>query len=189
MTIGLVGLGSIGYAVARFSQAIFSARFLAYDPFVSVEVMAAQGVEKREHLLDMVPEVDILSLHVSLTPETRHLVDEAVLRAMKPGAYLINTARGAVVDERALIKALQERWIAGAATDVFEEEPLKPENPLLKMSNVIVTPHIAGVTVQASAKRYVWMVKRMLEAFAGKRPEGLINPEVWPKYLEKTREN
>jgi phosphoglycerate dehydrogenase-like enzyme len=183
--IGLVGLGSIGTSVARLCRSAFSARILACDPFVDPEKMLAQGVEKRENLIDMVREVDFLSIHVALTGETRHLIDETILRAMKPGAYLINCARGEVVDEKALIKALQNNWIRGAAIDVLEEEPLNPGNPLLSLPNVIVTPHIAGITVQSSVQRGEETARRILDFFAGKKPQGLVNPDVWPGYLQR----
>ena len=125
-TIGLVGFGFIGSSVARLCQRAFSARVLAFDPFVTREQILAQGAEKSDSLIDMAREVDFLSLHMSLTDATRHLINETILRAMKPGAYLINCARGEVVDEKALIMALQNKWIRGAATDVLEEEPTEP---------------------------------------------------------------
>jgi D-3-phosphoglycerate dehydrogenase / 2-oxoglutarate reductase len=183
--VGLVGLGAIGSTVARMCKSGFSCRILAFDPFVSQERMAAMGVEKRDSLTALAKEVDFLSLHINLINETKHLINETVLRAMKPGAFLINCARGPVVDEKALVKALQEKWITGAATDVFEEEPVNPENPLLTMPNVIVTPHIGGVTVQSSVRRGSELVKRILEVFDGKKPEGLVNPDVWPAYLKR----
>jgi D-3-phosphoglycerate dehydrogenase / 2-oxoglutarate reductase len=185
-TIGLAGFGFIGASVARLCRAAFSARMLAYDPFVSREKMLAQGVEKRDSLIDLAGEVDFLSLHVALTDDTRHLINETVLRAMKPGAFLINCARGEVVDEKALIMALHNNWIAGAAIDVLEEEAINPKNPLLNMPNVIITPHIAGITVQSSSKRVEEITERLLELFAGKKPKGLVNPDVWPMYLQKT---
>jgi phosphoglycerate dehydrogenase-like enzyme len=184
-TIGLVGLGYIGSAVARICQNALSARVLAFDPFVSQEKMAAQGVEKRGNLIDMAREVDFLSLHVVLTNDTRHLINETILRAMKPGAYVINCSRGEVVDEKALILALRNKWIGGAATDVLEEEPINSENLLLEMPNVIITPHIAGVTIKSSYMRVEVIARRILEVFAGKMPCGLVNPDVWPKYLHK----
>jgi D-3-phosphoglycerate dehydrogenase len=186
-TIGLVGLGSIGSAVARICQGALSARILAFDPFVSWEKMLAQGVEKRENLIDMAREVDFLSLHAVLTNDTRHLINETILRAMKPGAYLINCARGEVVDEKALIMAIQNKWISGAATDVLEEEPVNPENPLLDMPNVIITPHIAGVTIKSTFMRVEEIAKRILDIFAGIKSEGLVNPEVWPRYIHKLK--
>lgn len=185
-TVGLVGFGSIGAAVARLCQHAFSARLMAYDPFVSQERMADQGVEKYENLIELAGQVDFLSLHTTLSAETEHIINEAVLRAMKPGAYLVNCARGAVVDEKALIMALRNGWIAGAATDVFEEEPIESNNPLMDMRNVIITPHIAGITRQSSVQRGEELVKRILDFFAGNKPEGLINPEVWPRYRKES---
>lgn len=181
-TIGLAGFGSIGRAVARICQRAFSARILAYDPFIDQDQMASQGVEKYENLIDMAGEADFLSLHMALNNETRHMINNAVLRSMKPGSYLINCARGEVVDEKVLITALKEGWIAGAALDVFEEEPIDPQNPLLNMPNVIVTPHIAGITHQSSIERGEELVKRVLDFFSGQKPAGLVNPEVWAKY-------
>jgi D-3-phosphoglycerate dehydrogenase / 2-oxoglutarate reductase len=186
-TIGLVGFGSIGSSVARLCRRTFSARVLAYDPFVPPEKMSPQGVEKRDNLADMAREVDFLSLHVALTDATRHLIDETILRAMMPGAYLINCARGEVVDEKALTKAIKNRWIAGAATDVLEEEPVDPGNPLLDLSNVIITPHIAGITAQSSFQRGEEVVRQILEVFSRTKPKGLANPDVWPEYLEKSK--
>jgi D-3-phosphoglycerate dehydrogenase / 2-oxoglutarate reductase len=186
-TIGVVGFGFIGSSVARLCQRAFSARVLAYDPFVTQETMLVQGAEKRDSLIDMAREVECLSLHVALTGATRHLISENVLRAMKQGAYLINCARGELVDESALIKALQGNWIAGAATDVLEVEPIDPKNPLLNMSNVILTPHIAGITIQSSYQRGEAIIKQILELFSGKKPKGLANPDVWPICLQKMK--
>jgi D-3-phosphoglycerate dehydrogenase / 2-oxoglutarate reductase len=184
-TIGLVGLGSIGSSVARLCRQAFSARILAYDPFVDQRTMLERGAEKRDNLINMAREVDFLSLHVGLTDDTWHLINEAVFRALKPGAFLINCARGEVVDEKAMLIALQNNWIRGAALDVLQEEPLNPTNPLLYQPNVIITPHIAGVTVESSSHRGEEIAKRILEAFCGKKPAGLINPDVWPEYLQK----
>jgi D-3-phosphoglycerate dehydrogenase / 2-oxoglutarate reductase len=186
-TVGLVGLGSIGCALAALTQRAFSTRVLAFDPFISREKMASCQVEKRDNLPDLARESDFLSLHVNLSDKTRHLINEDILRVMKPGAFLINCARGEIVDEKALVKALQEKWIAGAAADVFEEEPVSSLNPLLSLPNMIVTPHIAGISAQSSIERGTQAVKRLLKAFTGEKPEGLANPEVWDKYLEKLK--
>jgi D-3-phosphoglycerate dehydrogenase len=180
-SIGLVGFGHIGSAVARLCRAAFSARVLAFDPFIGREAMLAQGVEKKENLIDLAAEVDVLSLHLALTTATRHLIDESVLEAMRPGAFLVNSARGEVMDEKALIEALKNGRIGGAALDVLEEEPLDPANPLLDMPNVIVTPHIAGISVQSSLQRGDEIVRRVLDFFSGKKPQGLVNPEAWPR--------
>ncbi len=184
-TIGIVGLGNIGSKVASMCRAIFDVRLLGFDPFVSAERMAAVGVEKVDDLLTLAKEADFLLLHALLTRETHHLVNRQVLRAMKPSAFLVNCARGPIVEEAALIEALREGWIAGAALDVFEREPLPADSPLFELDNVILTPHIAGVTVQGNRRRGVQLAQRVLTALAGDRPEGLVNPEVWPQFLER----
>jgi phosphoglycerate dehydrogenase-like enzyme len=184
-TIGIVGFGHIGSTVARLSQAAFSCRILAYDPYVTKEQMAASGVEKVSDLLTMAQEVDFLLLHLALTKDSHHLINEDLLRRMRKDAFLVNCARGSAVDEKALIRALKEGWIAGAALDVFEEEPIQPDNPLLTMDNVILTPHIAGVTVESNKKRGSELMQRVLSVLTGKRPEGLVNPEVWPQFVKR----
>jgi phosphoglycerate dehydrogenase-like enzyme len=184
-TIGLVGLGSIGSTVARLCRSALSARVIAYDPYVSVDRMKAQGIEKCDALPALASQADFVSLHMALTDKTYHLIDEKIFRAMKPAAYFINCARGDVVDEKAFIRALQEKWIRGAATDVFEHEPVDPDNPLLDMPNVIVTPHIAGLTVQSCSYRSEVLVKRLLGVLAGNQTDGVVNPEVWPQYLKR----
>jgi D-3-phosphoglycerate dehydrogenase / 2-oxoglutarate reductase len=186
-TVGLVGFGSIGITLTRMLQAAFATPVLAFDPFVSGEKMAAFQVEKRENLLSLAQDVDFLSLHVALNRTTRHLIDEKCLRSMKPSAFLINCARGEIVDEQALVKALQGNWIAGAAIDVFEQEPITSENPLLSLPNVVITPHIAGISVQSSRERGKMLAGRLLKALSGERPEGLVNPVVWEKYLDKIK--
>jgi len=184
-TIGIVGFGHIGSTVARLSRAAFSSRILAYDPYVTKEQMAASGAEKVNDLMTMAQEVNFLLLHLALTKDTHHLINEELLRKMRKDAFLVNCARGSAVDEKALIRALKEEWIAGAALDVFEEEPIQPDNPLLTMDNVILTPHIAGVTIETAKKRGSELIRRVLSVLSGERPEGLVNPEVWPHFLKR----
>lgn len=184
-TIGVAGFGNIGATVARFCQTLFSARVLAYDPFVSAELMAARQVEKVEQIGDLASRVQFLLLHVALTQETRQFINEAVLRRMSRDSFVVNCARGQVVDQQALIQALEEGWIRGAALDVFEDEPIAPDNPLLTMDNVIVTPHIAGVTVGSAETRGQELVRKVLSALAGRRPEGLVNPEAWTTFEKR----
>jgi phosphoglycerate dehydrogenase-like enzyme len=147
--------------------------------------MNASGVEKVSDLLTMAQEVNFLLLHLALTKDTHHLINEDVLRRMRKDAFLVNCARGSALDEKALIQALKEGWIAGAALDVFEEEPISSDNPLLTMDNVILTPHIAGVTIESNKKRGSELMRRVLSVLAGERPEGLVNPEVWPLFLRR----
>lgn len=178
-TLGLIGFGRVGAEVAKRARA-FNMRIISYDPYVSIEVMASLGVEKVE-LENLLRESDIVSIHARLTPETRQLIGEKELRSMKPNAILINTARGEILDERTLLKALREGWISGAALDVFESEPLPPDHPFMELENVIITPHIAGAskqTVHRSAKMLAEDAARILR---GEKPRFCINPEVFEK--------
>lgn len=184
-TVGIVGLGNIGADVARRLQSAFGPRLLGYDPYVDRERMAAWGVEKVDDLRTLASQADFLLLHVPLSQETRHLVGREILKSMKPTAFLINCARGPVVDERALILALKEEWICGAALDVFEEEPLQSRNELLTLDNVVLTPHIAGVSRLSTRMRGEELVRRLVTVLSGRRPDGLVNPEVWPTFLER----
>jgi D-3-phosphoglycerate dehydrogenase len=150
-TLGIIGLGRIGGQVARLAK-VFGMRIVAYDPYVSPIKAEKLKVELKKNLNDLLIESDFVSIHASLTSETRGLMGERELRLMKPTAFLINTARGAIVDEDALVKALKEKWIAGAALDVYSEEPLPKEHPLREMENVILTPHIGGSTLETQKK-------------------------------------
>ncbi len=181
-TVGIAGVGMIGSELARMMQAALGATLLGFDPMVSSSAMQSQGIGKRESLAEMAAEVDFLVLHVPLTPETRHLVNAEVLRAMKPTAFVLNVARGGVVDEDALVTALRDGTIAGAALDVFEREPLQSDSPLLGAPNLIITPHIAGVTHEWNVQRATAFAERVLQVFAGQRPDGLANPDCWPAF-------
>lgn len=154
-TLGIVGAGRVGLAMARMAKG-FRMRVLGYSPHARAETMAEAGIERRDDLRTMLGECDVVSIHAALRPETRHLIGFAELSAMKPSAYLVNTARGAIVDEAALIHALRERWIAGAALDVYGEEPLNqdrhPLRALYEMENVILFPHLTYYTAEAMAR-------------------------------------
>ena len=149
-TVGIVGLGNIGSAFAR-RVAAFETKVIACDPYVDDARFAALGVE-RVSLETLAERADYVSVHTLLNAETRHLIGEAFFRRMKPTAILINTSRGPVVDERALARALEEKRLAGAALDVWEQEPVAADNPLLKMDNVIATPHAAYFSSAAVAQ-------------------------------------
>jgi phosphoglycerate dehydrogenase-like enzyme len=157
-TLGIVGYGSIGREVGRLAQA-FGMRVLALrraqgrpDPGYAVsdtgdpEGSIPERFYPAHALHNMLSECDYVVVALPLTPATTHFISEAELRAMKPSTYLVNIARGAIVDEVALVRALREGWIAGAGLDVFEEEPLPPESPLWEMENVLISPHVAGFT-------------------------------------------
>ena len=161
-TLGIVGLGRIGKRVAEIGVKGFGMRVLYYDLRRDLEAERELGVEFRE-LEEVFKESDVVSVHVPLTPETRWLVGEGLLRLMKKNAILINTSRGGVVDTKALIKALQEGWIAGAGLDVYEEEPLPPNHPLTKLDNVVLTPHIGASTEEAQERAGVDAVRKVLE--------------------------
>jgi phosphoglycerate dehydrogenase-like enzyme len=141
---GCVGLGRVGSHTARIAKA-FGMRVLAWSPRLTDAAAAAVGAERRE-LDALLAEADVVSVHVSLTPSSRGLIDARRIALMKPTAYLVNTARGPIVDERALVAALAERRIAGAGLDVFDEEPLPPGHPLTKLDNVVLTPHLGWPT-------------------------------------------
>ncbi|MEM2123446.1 MAG: 2-hydroxyacid dehydrogenase [Candidatus Bathyarchaeia archaeon] len=142
--LGVIGFGNIGREVAKRAKA-FGMIILAYDPYVDKEAFSRFGAEPVD-LHNLLSNSDVVSLHTRLTAETYHLFGEREFKMMKRTAFFINTARGRLVDERALVKALEEEWISGAALDVFEEEPVSGENPILRFENVVLTPHIAGST-------------------------------------------
>ena len=174
-TVGIVGLGGIGRALCRMLGG-FDVKFLAYDPYIS-PAQAKEVDAKLVGLEDLLSQSDYVTLHAALTEETRHLIGEEELSIMKKTAHLINTARGGLIDESALVKALKEAEIAGAGLDVFGVEPPEHENPLLHLPNVVVTPHMAGWSDEAvyrEQKEAALEIKLVLE---GERPRYPINPE------------
>lgn len=176
-TIGLVGFGAIGKAVTRRARG-FDCRVLAYDPYLDPEAIQALGAEPAD--LDRVfGEADFVSIHASLTPETRGLVDAKLLRQMKPTAYLINAARGPLVNEGDLVQALTEGWIAGAAIDAYDQEPPRPDHPLRSLPNCLATPHSAFNTVEAVAATNAAVVEQALSVLRGERPRFALNPDVF----------
>ncbi len=176
-TLGIIGLGKIGKAVARRAHG-FNMRVLYYDP------LRLSSGEERElgvifcHLEDLLKESDFVSIHVPVTDKTRHFMNEKRLKLMKPSAILINASRGATVDEAALIKALKEKWIAGAALDVYEKEPVDDDNPLLELDNVVLVPHIGSATIESRTKMAEMAVLNLLSVLNGERPPRLLNPDV-----------
>ncbi len=178
-TLGLIGCGNIGRVTGRKAQC-FSLRVLGYDPYVDKSLAKEYGITLVS-LPELLKESDFVSVHTFLDKETRHLMGEKEFKQMKPTAYFINTARGSVVDEPALIKALQEKWIAGAGLDVFEKEPVAPDNPLLKMDNVVATPHSAAYS-DASFKRQGTSVgQEAARVLSGRWPKNVVNKTVKPK--------
>lgn len=170
-TVGIVGLGRIGRSFARMAGQGFRARVIAYSPGTSAEEMARLGVEKVDDLHDLLRQSDFVSLHCTLNASTRHIIGAAELAAMKPTAFLINSSRGALVDEGALVAALTEGRIAGAGLDVFSSEPLCLSghlmSPLFAMPNVIMLPHLTFYTAEAMERLESETLERCDEALAG----------------------
>jgi len=178
-TLGLIGCGNIGRMTGRKAQC-FSLKLLGYDPYVDKSLAEKDGITLVS-LPELLKESDFVSIHTFLNEETRYLMGEKEFKQMKPSAYVINTARGPVVDEPALIKALQEKWIAGAGLDVFEKEPVDPDNPLLKMDNVVVTPHSASYSDVAFKLNRVIVGQEAARVLSGRWPKNPVNKSVKPK--------
>lgn len=174
--LGLVGFGSIARNVALKAQA-FGMSVSAYDPLIEAGVFDAHGVT-RAALEQLLTESDYVSLHVPLTAETRHLINADTLHLFKKTAYLINTSRGAVVDEPALISALEQGALAGAGLDVFETEPLPADSPLLRMDNVILTPHTASYSEASRVRVRQRVAQEAARIARGEWPSALANPQV-----------
>jgi D-3-phosphoglycerate dehydrogenase len=178
-TLGIVGAGRIGHAVALKSKG-FRMRVLYSDEVANTAIEQEVGAQK-VGLEDLLRQADFVSLHVPLLPSTRHFINKDSLRLMKKTAYLINTSRGPVIDEAALAEALRDGVIAGAALDVFENEPaVHPE--LLKLDNVVLTPHTASATFETRNNMATMAASNLIAALAGQRPPNLVNAEVWGKH-------
>jgi D-3-phosphoglycerate dehydrogenase len=176
-TFGLLGFGNIARETGRRAQA-FKMRVISYDPFVDPAIAKDMNVELTS-FEDVLRRSDYLSCHFPLNPRTFHAMSETQFRAMKPSAIFVNTARGRLVDEVALIRALREGWIAAAGLDVLEQEPPDPANPLLNMDNVIVTPHLAGTSDATPPRQRRQIIESLVEYARGVRPAGVVNPVVW----------
>ena len=175
-TIGIIGMGRIGTAVARRAKG-FNMKILYYDIYRNEKAEKELGA-KYVDLETLLKESDFVTLHVPLTPQTRHLIDEEKLKLMKKTACLINTSRGPVVDEKALYKALKEGWIWAAGLDVWEKEPTDPNNPLLTLDNVTVSPHIASASYETRLRMAMMAVENMTAILEGRVPPNLVNKEV-----------
>ena len=178
-TLGLIGCGNIGRMVAQKARC-FNMQVIGCDPFVDKAKAEACGITL-VGMPELLKASDYISIHTFLSQETRHLLGEKEFKQMKPSAYLINTSRGPVIDEPALIKALQEKQIAGAGLDVFEQEPVDPSNPLLKMDNVVVFPHTASYSDAAFKRLRVSVGQEAARVLSGRCPKNLVNKTVKPK--------
>jgi D-3-phosphoglycerate dehydrogenase len=181
LALGIVGMGKIGRMVAQ-RMAPFGFRILGYDPYLSDEQIRALGAEPAA-LDQLLAEADLVSLHVPLTPATRNLIDAAKLRMMKPSAALVNTSRGPIVDEAALIDALQEGRLFGAALDVTEQEPPAADNPLLQIDpqRVVLTPHFAAAAEETLGDLHREVAAAAAAVLAGRWPPSVMNPSDVPK--------
>jgi D-3-phosphoglycerate dehydrogenase/microcystin synthetase protein McyI len=178
-TVGLVGLGNIGEEVARCCAQALRMRVIAYDPYVPPEKFARAGAERVAEIGRIWRDSDFVSIHAELNQETRGMVGEAELRAMRPHAFLINTARGPIVQGQALAAALREKRIAGASLDVYEDEPLSAGSPLTGLDNLILSPHTAGLTDEALHGMALSAAEQILQVLRGERPAHLVNSQVW----------
>ena len=178
-TLGFVAFGHVARAVATRARA-FGVRMLAYDPFIEELVMSPYGVEAVS-LDELLRQSDIISMHAPATVDAHHMLSERYFRMMKKSALFINTGRGPTVDEPALIKALQEGWIAGAGLDVLEREPPDAANPLLKMDNVILTAHVASASARFDLARKRRVGQEIALVLSGRWPRSCVNPSVLEK--------
>lgn len=184
-TLGIIGLGLIGSEMTRKCIAAFGMKVLAYDPHVPPAKAEALRATMTRDLGELLERSDVVSIHAELNAGSRGMIGEAELRRMQPHALLINTARGRIVQQQALARALAERWIAGAALDVFEEEPLPEPSPLWDLENLILTPHVAGLSGDALRELAHSAVNQVLQVLGGERPRNLVNPSAWNAAMGK----
>ncbi len=183
-TLGLVGMGRIGKAVAL-RGLVFGMKIVAYEPFPDKAFMELHGI-KLTTLENVLKEGDYISLHLPATEDTRYMINKKNLSLMKPTAFLINTARGALINELDLAEALRDKKIAGAGLDVFEEEPPRPDNPLLKLDNVVLTAHTAGVDLQSRDEMALKAAECIARLAQGEWPaDCIVNPEVKGRFRWK----
>jgi len=178
-TVGLLGLGRTGRRLAEIMRPV-AGRIIAHDPYVAVDEAAQLGVALVP-LEVLLVEADFLSIHAPLNDETRGMLDGDALGMMKPTAYLINTSRGAIVEEAALAEALRVGRLAGAGLDVFAVEPLPPDSALRGLDNVLLTPHFAGNSEQAKTDLYAAMTEMVVDVLEGRWPRHVVNPAVVPR--------
>jgi len=178
-SLGIVGCGNIGRMTARKAKC-FGLNMIGSDPYVDPNLAGESGITLKS-LPEVMGESDYLSLHPCLNQETFHLIGEKELALMKPSAYLINTSRGSVVDEPALIRVLRDKKIAGAGLDVFEKDPIDPDNPLLSMDNVIVTPHSASYCDASFKRLRISVGQEAVRVAQGRWPKNVVNKDVKPK--------
>ncbi len=180
-TLGIVGFGRTGQIVAQMARAGFGMQVVVWSPRVDEAEVAAHGAARVDTLQALLAVSDVVSLHRPLRPDTQHTIDAAALAAIKPGAILVNTSRGGLVDEPALVDALRSGRLFGAGLDVFEREPLPISSPLATLANVVLSPHQAGSTQEALADTASQCAAQIIDVFAGRQPGHMLDPSVWAR--------
>jgi D-3-phosphoglycerate dehydrogenase len=176
--VGIVGLGNIGRRVARICSGGFGAAVSAFDPYVSAATMAEVGVDRVGTLEELLADRDVVTLHLPLTAETRHLIGAAELRAMRPDAVLVNAARGGIVDESALLEVMTSGHLRGAGIDVLDHEPPRASEPLFACDRIIFSPHIAAGSAQVREITALAAAQAAIDVFSGRVPANMVNPQV-----------
>ena len=176
--LGLVGLGRIGSRVTAIAR-VLGMKVIAFDPFITPERASMLGVELVPSLAELLPRAQVVSLHCPSTPETRHIMNAGTLSLMPRGSYLINAARGALIDEAALLDALRSGHLAGAALDVYDPEPPVTNHPLFTHPNTICTPHIGSYTTASVVRMRLMVCEQIVSVLRGERPTNLVNSAVW----------
>jgi glyoxylate reductase len=179
-TLGIVGLGRIGVAITKRAKG-FDMKVMYYDPVRRIDLEKEYGITYVP-LNDLLTQADFISIHVPLTNETVHLIGKQQFNIMKKTAYLINTSRGPVVDEKALYEALKAKKIAGAGLDVFEKEPIDPTNPLIDLDNIIMMPHIASASIDTRMAMAMMAATNIVAVLEGREPPNAVNPEIKKKH-------
>jgi D-3-phosphoglycerate dehydrogenase len=191
--LGIIGFGKIGQTLARYFYTLSKTRLLSYDPLLSEEAKRSfSDIVEFVSLEELLRTSDVISIHVPLNKYTRNMIAWEQFNMMKPEAYFINVSRGGVANEKDLIRALKDGAIRGAGLDVFENEPIEEDNPLLEMDNVILTPHSAALTRECVVRMATEAARRVIDVFHGYQPESIANPDVlqvekW-KHLKKRQE-
>jgi D-3-phosphoglycerate dehydrogenase len=173
-TVGIIGIGNIGSRVARKWHGAFNARIMVYDPYVAPDALSDVPHRRVNALPEMLPHLDILTLHLPLTDESRGMIDAAALALMKPTAIVVNAARGGIIDEHALYNAIKAGRLFGAGLDVFEQEPPTTANPLVGLPTVVSTPHAAAGTYETQVRSSMLVAQQLFDALEGREPLGRV---------------
>jgi D-3-phosphoglycerate dehydrogenase len=179
-TLGIIGVGNIGRRVAKTAGAL-GMRVIGYDKYVPADEMRNRGVEPMPDMASVLRQADVVTCHTPHTKETHHMIDAAAVAQMKDGVIFVNTSRGKTQDENALVVGLESGKIRAAGIDVFEEEPASSDNRFFQLENVIVSPHIAGVTRESTRNTALQVTAEMLRVLRGEKPHVLGNPDLWPR--------